>query len=307
MIPLWLLGACAAPDAPPSAPLSASVRRPALTSATTPETGDTATSTPPTRTPSSCAGPPYPTQFDMIGEGWGWADGACWIDPDWPRQPCPEVHLGPPPGPGGDACQTRSDCPADGVDGTWFCGAGACRRFEEEWLTLCVHEAWIAGALSQFGEPIPPGTSVTPSFSGAVNYFGEITDESYGSGTPYSVRKYPLQTGVRIPYTEACRTTVQRCDLIPPMADHPPNDGVDSAVFLKLQWLTWKTAPSPDTCTLPTERNGPRNYATLHFRDLADQINSGCTSLSAPPYGYADFKEELCVYEQGATVSLWYP
>ena len=89
MIALWLLGACGVPDAPPSATPSASDQRPALTRAATPETGDTATSTPPYSTPWSCEGPPYPTEFDIVGEGWGWADGTCWIDPDRPRQPCP--------------------------------------------------------------------------------------------------------------------------------------------------------------------------------------------------------------------------
>jgi hypothetical protein len=138
MIALWLFGACASPEAPPSAPPSASAQRPARVSAATIETGDTATPTTSTATPSSCEGPPYPTQFDLVGDGWGWVDGTCWIDPEWPLQPCPEVHLGPPPGPGGELCQTRSDCPTDSDDGHWFCGAGACRRFEDEWLTLCV-------------------------------------------------------------------------------------------------------------------------------------------------------------------------
>ncbi len=213
----------------------------------------------------------------------------------------------PAAGPRGDACETPSDCPADSADGTWFCGAGACRRFEEEWLTLCVHEAWIPGASPLFGEPIAPGTNVTPSFSGVVNYVGEVTDESYGGGTLYAVRKYPKQTGVRIPYTEACRTTVQRCDLVPPMADHPPNSaGVASEISVTLAWLTWMTAPSPDTCTSPTERN-MADPVGAYLQDLADQINSGCTSLWARPYGLWDYSEDLCVHDQGATVSLWYP
>jgi hypothetical protein len=139
-----------------------------------------------------------------------------------------------------------------------------------------------------------------------VWYFGEVTDESYGGGTLYDVNIYPQQSGVRIPYTEACRATVQRCDLIPPMADHPPSDGVDSALGLSLQWLTWMTAPSPDTCTLADEAE-ESDIWDAGFREYADQINSGCTSLWKRNYSDLDYGEELCIHEQGATVSLWYP
>ncbi len=291
-----LLWACGDADSPGSGPVTMYEDSTSMT------TGDTAPTGTPNGNPAWCSGsdPVYPTEFDVVGDGWGWLNGACFIDPEWPRQPCPEVHLGPPPKAGGDVCESRANCPADSDTDHWFCGSGACRRLEDEWLTLCVNEAWVAGQRWEQGgrnlvQPIP-------TFAGLIYYDGAIDEETaadptYGDG--YTALYY--QPAVTIPFTEGCRSTVRYCDLIPPTF-FPQN--VD--IQLGLSWVVWEDDTDNGGCRTADQHISLGSTPRITLTELATRVNQGCIGLGKREQGY-DLFSDLCVGSAGARVSLWYP
>jgi hypothetical protein len=291
MITLSLLIGCtdSAPAAP--APIAASQDTAVIES-------DMSTPAASAGTPASCEAVEYPDRFEVTGDGWGWVDGTCWIDPAWPRQPCPEVHLGLPPGRGGDPCQTRSDCPADGDDGHWFCAAGACRRFEEEWLTLCVNEAWVLGG-REWTDGRRIRSSAIPSFSGVITYSGDIDDGAGTTGYSYHGRTY--QPAVAVPYTEGCRSVARHCDLIAPTF-FPEN----VSVSLSISWMVWEDNLNNDSCSVPSHLPDYSRY-DISLTELAQVVNQGCIGLSSRNVYEAERFADLCVNKTGARISLWYP
>ena len=293
VIAAYLIFGCGEPDSPAPSPDAASQD-------TADRATDPSTMSATAGTLASCEAFEYPDRFDVTGDGWGWVDGTCWIDPTWPRQACPEVHLGPPPGPGGDRCQTRADCPADGDDGHWFCGAGACRRFEDEWLTLCVNEAWVG--VERWGDGSSKQAHAFPTFYGTL-YFQEVYDVVLKTGYVIGYNSDYHQAALLIPFTSGCRSSPQRCELVPP-SNVPEN----LTLSVALSWEVWEDNIANESCNVPSLWPGLA-VADVRLTTLAPVVNQGCVGLGDRDSGSTPIEvlEELCVNDAGARISLWYP